>query len=67
MKVRLNAHKRIMITGSNPLTAVHVARYVEIVDREALISDLKENTKSESGKLSYKLSYLSPSNCVDDV
>ena len=52
-----------MITGSNPLTAVHVVRYVEIVDWEALILDLKENTKSESGKLSY----LSPSNCVDDV
>jgi cation-transporting ATPase 13A1 len=32
-----------MITGDNPLTAVHVARDVEIVDRDALILDLKEN------------------------
>ena len=31
-----------MITGDNPLTAVHVAREVEIVDREALILDLAE-------------------------
>ena len=52
-----------MITGDNPLTVVHVARDVEIVDREALILDLKENAKSESGTLSYP----SPSNCVDDV
>jgi cation-transporting ATPase 13A1 len=32
-----------MITGDNPLTAVHVAKDVEIVDRDALILDLKEN------------------------
>lgn len=38
-----------MITGDNPLTAVHVARDVGIVDREALILDLKENAKSETG------------------
>lgn len=38
-----------MITGDNPLTAVHVARDVEIVDREALILDIKENPNSESG------------------
>ncbi|KIJ31777.1 hypothetical protein M422DRAFT_783699 [Sphaerobolus stellatus SS14] len=37
-----------MITGDNPLTAVHVARDVEIVDREALILDLKENPKNDS-------------------
>ena len=34
-----------MITGDNPLTAVHVAADVEIVDRDALILDLKENPK----------------------
>jgi cation-transporting ATPase 13A1 len=39
----------IMITGDNPLTAVHVARDVEIVDREALILDLKENPAHEGG------------------
>ena len=41
--------KCIMITGDNPLTAVHVARDVEIVDRDVLILDLKENATSESG------------------
>ena len=39
-----------MITGDNPLTAVHVARDVEIVDREALILDLRENPAHEAGK-----------------
>ena len=38
-----------MITGDNPLMAVHVAHDVEIVDREALILDLKEDAKKESG------------------
>jgi magnesium-transporting ATPase (P-type) len=33
-----------MITGDNPLTAVHVAKDVEIVDREVMILDLKEGT-----------------------
>jgi magnesium-transporting ATPase (P-type) len=36
-----------MITGDNPLTAVHVARDVEIVDREVMILDLKEGTSSD--------------------
>ena len=39
-----------MITGDNPLTAVHVARSVEIVDREALILDLKENPAHDAGE-----------------
>ncbi|KAG6371010.1 hypothetical protein JVT61DRAFT_10731 [Boletus reticuloceps] len=38
----------IMITGDNPLTAVHVARDGEIVDGEALILDLKENAAHEA-------------------
>ncbi|THG99504.1 hypothetical protein EW145_g7255 [Phellinidium pouzarii] len=38
----------IMITGDNPLTAVHVARDVEIVDREALILDLKETARHDA-------------------
>lgn len=39
-----------MITGDNPLTAVHVAREVEIVDRDVLILDVKEGSTDESGK-----------------
>jgi cation-transporting ATPase 13A1 len=45
-----------MITGDNPLTAVHVAREVEIIDREALILDSAENAQSEQGWL--LLTYL---------
>jgi cation-transporting ATPase 13A1 len=40
-----------MITGDNPLTALHVARDVEIIDRDALILDLKENPKHDAGGL----------------
>jgi cation-transporting ATPase 13A1 len=36
-----------MITGDNPLTAVHVAKEVEIVDRDVLILDVKEGTASD--------------------
>jgi manganese-transporting P-type ATPase len=39
-----------MITGDNPLTAIHVARDVEIIDREALILDLKENPSHDAGE-----------------
>jgi cation-transporting ATPase 13A1 len=37
-----------MITGDNPLTAVHVAQDVEIVDRDALILDLKEDAAHDA-------------------
>ncbi|KDQ23371.1 hypothetical protein PLEOSDRAFT_62301 [Pleurotus ostreatus PC15] len=43
-----SSHRCIMITGDNPLTAVHVARDVEIVDRDTLILDLKENAAHSS-------------------
>lgn len=42
-----SSHRCIMITGDNPLTAAHVARDVEIVDRDVLILDLKENPANE--------------------
>src|ERR1700761_2370880 len=37
-----------MITGDNPLTAVHVERDVDIVARDVLILDLKENPANEA-------------------
>ncbi|PVF98731.1 putative calcium-transporting ATPase [Serendipita vermifera] len=42
-----SSHRCVMITGDNPLTAVHVAKEVEIVDRDALILDLRENPAHE--------------------
>ena len=35
------------------MMAVHVAKDVEIFDSDALILDLKENTKHEAGKSVY--------------
>lgn len=50
-----SSHRCVMITGDNPLTAAHVAKEVEIVDREVLILDHREGSADEAG------SFLSPS------
>lgn len=47
-----SAHRSIMITGDNPLTAVHVAKEVGIVDRETLILD--REGESEKGGLVFR-------------
>lgn len=44
-----SSHRCVMITGDNPLTAAHVARQVEIVDRDVLILDHREGSEDETG------------------
>ena len=48
-----SSHRVIMITGDNPLTAIHVAKQVEIVDRDTLILDAPEND-SMGGRLVWR-------------
>ncbi|KAG1851058.1 hypothetical protein DFJ58DRAFT_842253 [Suillus subalutaceus] len=44
-------HRRIMITGDNPSTVVHVVLDIEIVDCDTLILDLRANPAHEAGEL----------------
>ncbi|EGD97820.1 cation-transporting ATPase [Trichophyton tonsurans CBS 112818] len=37
-----SSHRVVMITGDNPLTAVHVAKKVEIIDREEILLAMNE-------------------------
>lgn len=48
-----SAHRSIMITGDNPLTAVHVAKEVGIVEGETLILD-KLNGSDSDNKLLFR-------------
>lgn len=48
-----SSHRCIMITGDNPLTAIHIAAEVDIVDRETLILDVRDNA-SDGQDLSWR-------------
>ncbi|GMM57539.1 ion-transporting P-type ATPase [Maudiozyma humilis] len=49
-----SGHRSIMITGDNPLTAVHVAKEVGIVEGETLICDKVEESNDDDNKLVFR-------------
>lgn len=62
-----SSHRCIMITGDNPLTASHVAREVEIVDREVMILDSREGSPDTAGWSSIAKQRLYPNNATDNL
>ncbi|OBZ78195.1 Manganese-transporting ATPase 4 [Grifola frondosa] len=52
--LRNSSHRCVMITGDNPLTAAHVARDVDIVDREVLILEVQENSSNGSEEIVWR-------------
>ena len=49
-----SGHRSIMITGDNPLTAVHVAKEVAIVEGETLICDKVDESDVSDNKLLFR-------------
>ncbi|ANB14046.1 ion-transporting P-type ATPase SPF1 [Sugiyamaella lignohabitans] len=49
-----SSHRVVMITGDNPLTAVHVANEVAIVEREVLILDAPEEAHGLHNELVWR-------------
>ncbi|OZJ03060.1 hypothetical protein BZG36_03788 [Bifiguratus adelaidae] len=43
-----SSHRCVMITGDNPLTACHVAKEVDIIERDVLILDVREGGKGDT-------------------
>lgn len=67
-----SSHRCVMITGDNPLTAVHVAKEVKIVEREVLILDSPEERHGVKHELIWKsvdesiLTPFNPSEPIDE-
>ena len=52
-----SAHRSVMITGDNPLTAVHVAKEVAIVERDVLILDRPEDSQDPNELLWHNVDF----------
>ncbi|CAG8522745.1 9987_t:CDS:10 [Ambispora gerdemannii] len=64
-----SAHRCVMITGDNPLTACHVAETVKIIERDVLILDLREEATSDDDLIwkSVDEKTIIPVNPVDPI
>lgn len=54
-----SSHRVVMITGDNPLTAVHVSKVVKIVERTTLILDIPEGSN--------KLVWSDPDEVISEI